>query len=72
MLKLYENFHIFHFQKIIVSAETVRGNTVCTMHVLVYSHKSSCQMLELSNLSCFLLSVFKLNGISFLGYVDGE
>ena len=29
MQKLYENFHIFHFQKRIVSAETIRGNTVC-------------------------------------------
>ena len=28
MRKLYENFHIFHFQKQIVSAETIRGNTV--------------------------------------------
>ena len=28
--KLYENFHTFHFQKRIVSAETIRGNTVCT------------------------------------------
>jgi hypothetical protein len=28
MRKLYENFHIFHFQKRIVSAETIRGNTV--------------------------------------------
>ena len=28
MQKLYENFHIFYFQKRIVSAETIRGNTV--------------------------------------------
>ena len=28
MRKLYENFHIFHFKKRIVSAETIRGNTV--------------------------------------------
>ena len=27
MQKPYENFHIFHFQKRIVSAETIRGNT---------------------------------------------
>ena len=26
---VYENFHIFHFQKRIVSAETIRGNKVC-------------------------------------------
>ena len=25
--KLYENFHIFHFQKRIVSMETICGNT---------------------------------------------
>ena len=28
MQKLYEIFHIFHFQKQIVSAETIRGNTI--------------------------------------------
>ena len=28
MRKLYENFHIFHFQKRKVSAETIRGNKV--------------------------------------------
>ena len=28
MRKLYENFHIFHLQKRLVSAETIRGNTV--------------------------------------------
>ena len=28
MWKLYENFYIFHFQKRIVSAETIRGNMV--------------------------------------------
>ena len=28
MWKLYENFHIFHFQKRIVSLETIYGNTV--------------------------------------------
>ena len=26
MRKLYENFHIFYFQKRIVSAETIQGN----------------------------------------------
>ena len=26
--KLYEKFHFFYFQKRIVSAETIRGNTV--------------------------------------------
>ena len=29
MLKLYKNFHIFHFQQRIVSWETIRGNMVC-------------------------------------------
>ena len=28
MRKLYENSHIFHFQKRLVSADTIRGNTV--------------------------------------------
>ena len=28
MRKLYKNFHIFHFKKRIVSAETIRGNTI--------------------------------------------
>ena len=28
MRKLYENFHIFHLQKRIVSPETIQGNTV--------------------------------------------
>ena len=28
MWKLFENFHILHFQKKIVSAETICGNTV--------------------------------------------
>jgi hypothetical protein len=30
MRKLYENLHIFHFQKRIVSAETICGNTAST------------------------------------------
>ena len=29
MRKLYENIHIFDFQKRIVSSETIRGNMVC-------------------------------------------
>ena len=29
MRKLYENVHIFHFQKRIVSPKTIRGYTVC-------------------------------------------
>jgi hypothetical protein len=33
MKKLYENFHIFHFQKRIVSAETIRGYTVVNFFV---------------------------------------
>ena len=32
MQKLYENFHIFYFQKRIVSAETIRGNMVFPIH----------------------------------------
>ena len=34
MRKLYENFHIFHFKKRIVSAETIRGNKVCQIWTL--------------------------------------
>ena len=33
--KLYENFHIFHFQKRIVSAKTIWGNTVFSIDALV-------------------------------------
>ena len=32
MWKLYENFHILHFQKRIVSAEAICGNTVLKIH----------------------------------------
>ena len=41
MRKLYENFHIFHFQKRIVSAETIRGNTVLKPGKLLYFIKVS-------------------------------
>ena len=49
MRKLYENFHIFHFQKRIVSAETIRGNTVpkgqliskCLLGVIVSTKKTT-------------------------------
>ena len=34
MRKLYENFHIFQFQKRIVSAKPVCGDTVCTLTLL--------------------------------------
>ena len=30
---LYEKFHIFHFQKTIVSEESIRGNTVSYFYV---------------------------------------
>ena len=33
MWKLYENFYIFYFQKRIVSAETIRGNTVYLVNI---------------------------------------
>ena len=33
MQKLYENFHIFHFQKKVVSVETIRGNTVSQIKI---------------------------------------
>ena len=35
MWKVYENFHIFYFQKRIVSAETIRRNTVSQSNVHV-------------------------------------
>ena len=35
MRKLYENFHILHFQKRIVSTETIRENTVFIFKVLL-------------------------------------
>ena len=35
MRKLYENFRIFHFQKRIVSAETIRGNTVSAINIYI-------------------------------------
>ena len=33
MRKLYENFHIFNFQKRIVSVETIRGNMIARFDV---------------------------------------
>ena len=35
MRKLFENFQIFHFQKRIVSAETIHGNTVTEILIFV-------------------------------------
>ena len=34
MRKLYENFHILYFQKRIVSAETIQGNTVVSAETI--------------------------------------
>jgi hypothetical protein len=45
MRKLYENFHILHFQKRIVSAETIRGNTVCVDTCDFTVHMSFCRRL---------------------------
>ena len=43
MQKLYENFHIFHFQKRMVSDETIRGNTICErISDLVYGLVGKC------------------------------
>jgi hypothetical protein len=39
MRKLYANFHIFYFQKRIVSAETIRGNTVAYFDPIKYIYK---------------------------------
>ena len=55
MQKIYENFHIFHFQKRIVSAETIRGNTVnvksvcndMSIQILGGDSKIKCNMAEI-------------------------
>ena len=39
MQKLYENVHIFHFQKRIVSAKTIRGNIVSNIAELIQREK---------------------------------
>ena len=49
MRKLYENFHIFNFQKRIVSAETIRGNTVNIFPVFLGELKTT-QFPELKKL----------------------
>ena len=38
MQKLYENFHIFHFQKRIVSTEIIRENTVYICDLPLFCH----------------------------------
>ena len=43
MRKLYDNFHIFHFQKRIVSSKTIRGNTI------LYSIQTRSCCFHLSN-----------------------
>ena len=43
---LYENFHIFHFKKRIISAKTIRGHTVDdfqTAHVVFKIEISCCK-----------------------------
>ena len=43
MRKLYENFHIFHFQKRIDSAETIHGNTVGEIMLLLFENTYQVQ-----------------------------
>ena len=40
MRKLYENFYIFHFQKRIVSAKTICGNTVIKSNSIQFFEQS--------------------------------
>ena len=40
MQKLYENFHIFHLQKRIVSAEYIRGNAVYKIR-MIFAYKKT-------------------------------
>ena len=42
MRKVYENFHILHFQKRIVSAEIICGNTVSVLDVRITSDTIRC------------------------------
>ena len=65
MRKLYENFHILHFQKRIVSAETIRGNTVSTVLLIELSEyviMSGYKIVAFRRALPFLLS----------SYVDGK
>ena len=67
MRKLYENFYIFHFQKRIVSAETIRGNMVFEIEC-----DESCNiiwlflLLELDNVENSLLSIFFSGKLQFI------
>jgi hypothetical protein len=81
MRKLYENFHIFHFQKRIVSAETIRGNTVTVfLSELVMPKKegkkfksiASCQTFKLGNswISIFSVVRFDSNEFSYFTYIS--
>ena len=62
---VYENFHILHYQKRIVSAETIRGNTVFTYYSLVNRTRLEkfptflfYSLILKPQLICFLLSLF--------------
>ena len=55
MLKLYENFHIFHFQKRIVSAETIWGNAVRIFFFFFYKNNFTSNMdklMSICHISC--------------------
>ena len=54
MQKLHENFHIFHFQKRLVSAETIRGNTVygCQKNLYQEAGQAFSILSPLSNKQC--------------------
>ena len=65
MRKLYENFHIIHFQKRIVSAETIRENTVLGFQKIISDRSLDAQ----TEISCVHnLYVGKLSSFADGGY----
>ena len=55
MPKLYENFHILHFQKRMVSAEIIGGNMVCKTIIFKLSNSTNllCGFYKMyGNLAC--------------------
>ena len=60
MQKLYENFHILHFQKRIVSAETILGNTICKKKAESTVCKKYCQLFPTHSLKLFYFISLKV------------
>ena len=61
MRKLCENFHIFHFQKSIVSAETIRGNKVIFFFLKFYESQQKQYAALYLNWSTFEIKMAKTN-----------